>query len=95
MIFANKAFVVETHFFKNEVLLYQKKTLIHSTYTICNVEVEQQDHLKCEVAARTWFEIFKWLEISQIPFDSVPDLFMLVDQLPIASKKKVVLDTVV
>lgn len=61
------------------------------------MEVEQRDHLfvKCEVVARSWFEIFKWLEISQIPFESIPDLFVLVDQLPIASKKKVVLDTVV
>lgn len=52
---------------------------------ICNLKAEQLDHLsvRCEVAAITWNEVFRWLEVQFTPFDSITQLFEQVDNLHI------------
>lgn len=64
---------------------------------ICNLEVEQLDYLfiKCDVAARTWNAIFKWLGIQLISFDCINGLFDLIDATGGSSNKRRVIDDMV
>lgn len=63
---------------------------------LCVLEVEQLYYifLKCEIAAKTWNAMFKWLDISPFLVVTIIDFLKDIDQLPISTKKKSVVDAV-
>lgn len=66
-------------------------------YLVCNLEVEQLSHLFliCEVTARTWDGVFRWLDIQVVQFSSIMHLFDYVDALYFCHIKKIDIDAVV
>lgn len=51
---------------------------------------EYLDHigLKCEVAARMWNEVFKWIDMQPIGFGSMLEMIMWMDSLTLTVMKK-------
>ena len=64
---------------------------------ICNVEEENLMHLfgRCEVAARTWEALFKWLDIQVSNFRDPSEFLKNESNLKLNEKKKIVIEAIV
>jgi len=62
----------------------------------CELEVEHLDHLfvHCEIAARTWDAIFRWLEMDRVEFQSIKALFDWIDIAHVSAKQKEKVDAI-
>ena len=57
---------------------------------LCGLEEEKIDHLfiRCDVAARTWEALFKWLDIQVANFRDPSELIFMIDTVKISTPKK-------